>query len=123
MIVKKLDKFTDEAKRGLAVAMGEDSEFLIDEVNQNRSHLYQVENNSWLITRAEIVNQKKEFVIVAFEGKDVIKVTNWLVKKARSLGFDTVRAHTSIKKFGDIIEKKIGAKLVEKIYRLELNNG
>lgn len=120
MNLVKFDTFTDEARTGLDVAMGEDAEQIIDEVCKGISQLYQVNDVSWLVTRIDVFGDKPELVLVCYQGENVLTMVNWLAGVAREKGIKSLRCHTKNKQFARVIENRIGADLLEYVYKLEL---
>ncbi len=124
MNLVKITGFPDEAREGLKNALQDDLDIIIKEVESGESQLYQVNDDSWLVTRLEVIDEKPQLVIVAFEGSDYIKVMKYLVERAKELGIASIRGHVFEKRIEEILDQAIeheGLRFSKEIiYRVEV---
>ncbi len=103
----------DEAAHFLRPALGNDEEFIKNEVERGASVLWCVVGCGWVVTRLE----DQELVFVAGVGKKAREVIRLFMKNKKKLNFKTCRIHSARVGMGRYL-KSIGFEEVEKVYRV-----
>lgn len=122
MIEVTKQQWSKDAAEGLKLSLAGDLQAIADEVQAGIAELWSVGGHGYVITRFEINGGKKELVLVAGEGfkKDgigYIESVKAFCNIAAAAGAETVRAHSSIKGIGRLLQS-IGFNELERVYRL-----
>jgi hypothetical protein len=83
------NSWSAEAENGMLKALGQEIDFIRQEVESGVSALWSV-GQGWVVTRAE----GDELVIVALENCDLKNTVPQILERAKKQGFKTVRCHT-----------------------------
>lgn len=91
MRFKRIDWSADVAKR-LENALSIDADLIEQDVRKNRASLYEINyGDSYMVARIE---SEGEFVVVAFEGKNLLEVVPHVMANAQREGCKSIRFHT-----------------------------
>jgi len=112
--------WSDDAEQGLGETLRDDVELLRDQVAQGVAELWRVDGHSWMITRVEpIPNRRPELVVCCYKGRDLNRVTQYLMKAAIKQGFGSIRYHTRRKGLNRLVAD-LGFEFMETIYQKTL---
>jgi len=111
----KRSNWCEEAKASLMAAMGDDSQYIENEVLNGVAILWDCIGCGWLVTRLE----DKELVFVAGSGKKAKEVIKLFLMNNKKIGFTSCRIHSARGAMGRYLEP-LGFKEVERVYRLAL---
>ncbi len=101
---------------GMAIVAGE--------VSSGVSTLWHVESHGYFITRLELFENKKELVLVAWQGKNTEPLVEYLKAACVSEGINSMRFHTVIsEKLATRFVKKMCFEPVETVYRWSNKDG
>ncbi|MBX2809760.1 MAG: hypothetical protein KTR20_14135 [Cellvibrionaceae bacterium] len=115
-------RWLERATVGLNETLHDDLPLLKTQVNRGIAQLWEIETDkgtSWMISRVEIINGKRELVICCYQGCDVKTVTRVIYRCAQVQGFDSIRYHTQRQGLNRLVVD-LGFTPYETIYRKTL---
>ena len=124
MIELKKLAWSDEAEKGLAVALGEKLFDVAEQVISGRCELWSVGGHGYVVTRFEINHEYKALVLIAGQGwaedgAGYLASVKAFCNVAANIGADRVETETHRPAIGRMI-KSIGFKEVQRKYELDL---
>ncbi len=88
--------WTQEAEKMLSDALLSDSSIIKQEVETGLSTLWHVIGHGFFVTRLEVIDQKKELVMVAWQGKNTQPIIKHLKLVCENEGIKSIRFHTQV---------------------------
>lgn len=108
---------TEKARAGLCDTFGDDELALTGAVNNGLAQLLEInDGDSYSIIRID----DGEFVCCCYQGKEMIVFAEYIMKRAKDLGFRKFRFHTQRPAMGKIM-KKCGFELSEYVFKYNLS--
>ena len=75
MNIKRVKNWTEEAEQCLGETLRDDADLLKQQVNSGIAELWNIDNESWMITRVEdLPGRKPELVVCCYKGKNLNQV-------------------------------------------------
>jgi hypothetical protein len=103
MKICKFNKFVPEAMYFLKPVLNGLDEYYKQEIENGKSELYFIENNTWLITRIEY--EPKTLVVSCIRGKNIIEISEYIYKAAKLINCVRIEFHTKRKGLVKMLKK------------------
>ena len=117
MKITQLYELIPSAEKGLDKTFRGAKELFRAQIKNKTAQLWQIEHDSWMITRVEKEgNEKPELVVCCFQGKNLRQVTQKIVSSAKAQGFGSIRYHTQHKGLNRLL-KGYEFEPLETVYR------
>jgi hypothetical protein len=110
-----------DVERCLCEAIGGDGEIIREQVDSGIAALWKIKNHGYFVTRLEIVGEKKELVMVAWQGKNTEPLVKYLIDVCKKECIESIRFHSALsEKLVARFVRRWGFYRAETVYRLEL---